>query len=205
MPLRLRQRSSLLFSRLACVLLLCATPSAQAAPDLSQPPLSMIANQLPVAEQPVVAPIRAIFRIEKSENRNQVYYGAHVDEACRPMGPTPIYAYWRMFERGPTITEGLLDREQAGYGLLPQQLVSRAAHGGSVRIRLRAWPDRPVRIELFPHNTGCGARATLNIQHQPAVIQSIYIDIGFLFSVNYALVRGLRIKDGKPIQEKLSR
>jgi len=155
--------------------------------------------QLPVAK------LQSIFHIAKSENRNQVHYGARIDEACRPVGAAPIYAYWRMFERGPQHTEPLLNREQPGYGLGAQQILTRTNRGGTVSIQLRAWPDRPVRIELFRASTGCAARAMLDIQHQPAVIQSIYIDIGFLFSINYAVVRGIRLKDGQPIQEKLRR
>jgi hypothetical protein len=35
--------------------------------------------------------------------------------------------------------------------------------------------------------------------------RSIYIDLGFLFSVNYALVRGIRLADGRAVQEQLRR
>lgn len=99
----------------ACAVWLCAASPTHAAPDLARPPLPMIA--LPsVSQQLPVARVQSIFHIAKSENRNQVHYGAHVDEACRPIGAAPIYAYWRMFERSPTRTEALLDREQPGYG-----------------------------------------------------------------------------------------
>ena len=189
----------------ACATLLCAKAPARAAPDLARPPLPMIATLPPVRQPLPVAELQSIFHISKSENRNQVHYGASVDANCRPIGAAPIYAYWRMLERGPTRTEALLDREQPGYGLAAQQVVTRTNHGGTVRVQLRAWPDRAIRIDLFRAHKGCGARAQLDIQHQPAVIQSIYIDIGFLFSINYAQVRGIRVTDGHPVQEKLRR
>lgn len=182
----------------ACATLLSAASPAHAAPDLTRPPLPLIAAHpvsLPLAK------VQSIFHIKKSENRNQVHYGARVDEACRPIGSAPIYAYWRMLERGPNQSEALLSHEQPAYGIGAQQVLTRT----NVRVQLRAWPDRPMRIELFRTHTGCAARALLDLQHQPAVIQSIYIDLGFLFSINYALVRGTRLQDGQPVQEKLRR
>jgi hypothetical protein len=187
-----------------CATLLCSASATQAAPDLKQP---LLASRMPMPAtlQLPAAAVHAIFRVDKSENRNQVYYGAHVDQACRPAGASPVYAYWRMRERGPDVTEALLGHEQPAYGIHSQKVVARTSRGGSVRLQLRAWPDRPIRLELFPAANGCAARAQLDIENRPAVLQSIYIDIGFLFSVNYALVRGLRIADGNPIQEKLRR
>ncbi|HTU56975.1 MAG TPA: hypothetical protein VMF89_01055, partial [Polyangiales bacterium] len=65
------------------------------------------------------------------------------------------------------------------------------------------WPDRLIKIELFRAANSCAARALVDIQRTPAVLQSIYIDIGFLFSVNYALIKGVRTTNGTPIQERL--
>ena len=178
-----------------CVALLSSVSPTRAAPDLKQP---LLASRVPVPQLPA-APVHAIFRIDKSENRNQVYYGARVDEACRPQGKSPVYAYWRMRERGPGVTEDLLDHEQQAYGIATQQLLTR----GSVRVQLRAWPKRVIKVEIFRAAKGCAARAFLDIQRTPAILQSIYIDIGFLFSLNYALIRGLRTSNASPIQEKL--
>jgi hypothetical protein len=45
--------------------------------------------------------VQSIFFIAKSENKNQVHYGIRLDEACSPAGDSPMFAYWRMLERGP--------------------------------------------------------------------------------------------------------
>ena len=187
-----------------CAARLCSVSPTLAAPDLKQP---LLASRVPVPETPqlTAAAVHAIFRIDKSENRNQVYYGARVDEACRPQGTSPVYAYWHMRERGPNVTEHLLEHEQQAYGIEAQQVLTRARHGGSVRVRLNAWPDRPITLELFPAANGCAARALLDIAHKPSVLQSIYIDIGFLFSINYAELKGVRIADRSPVQEKVRR
>jgi hypothetical protein len=186
-------------SSLFCAVLLFMTTRVSATPDLTP----LLTTSLPVATQLPVAPVHAIFHIAKSENKNQVHYGARVDEACRPLGNQPIYAYWRMRELGPTQTEGLLDREQPAYGIRAQQVLRRSPRGGRIRLQLRAWPDRPLEIEVLPSRTGCAARAYSEIQHQPAVLQSIYIQLGFLFSVRYAEVRGVSIADGRALTERL--
>ena len=149
--------------------------------------------------------VDSVFHIAKSENRNQVHYGARVDAACRPAGMRPIYAYWRMHERGPNVREGLLGHEQPAYGIRSQRTLQRSRAGGSVRLRLRAWPDRPIKIELFRRSTGCAARGLVDIQRQPAVLRSIYVDLGFLFSVNYVLIHGVRIVDARAVHERLQR
>jgi hypothetical protein len=195
-----------------CAVLLSASARAQAAPDVPQPQLPLLAAHVPdgsrvgagAAELAAAsAPVHSIFHIAKSENRNQVHYAARVDERCRPVGASPVYAYWRMREHGPRATEPLLDREQPGYGLQPQQLVERNGRGGSVRVRLRVWPDHPLTIELFPAANGCAARALTDLHHQPTIIRSIYIELGFLFSINYAQLKATRLSDGRAITEKL--
>ena len=168
---------------------LAAAPSTQ--------PSSSVAARLPVA------PVGSVFHIEKSENKNQVHYAVQVDAACRPQTTSPIYGYWRDLEHGPGAVSELLDHEQPAYGLRAPRLVQRNDSGGVIRVSLRAFPDRPLSIELFRTTTGCGARTLVTIRGQPAILSAIYVDIGFLFSVNYALLRGIRVSDGQPVQEKI--
>ena len=150
-----------------------------------------------------LAPVSSVFHIEKSENKNQVHYAVQVDAACRPLGEQPVYGYWRELERGPAAVSQLLEHEQPAYGLRAPRLVQRNDSGGLVRVSLRAFPDRPLAIELLRTPSGCGARALVTIASQPAMLSSIYVDLGFLFSVNYALLRGLRLTDGRALQEKI--
>lgn len=166
-------------------------------------PLAAAPTTQPAGVRLPVAAVGSVFHIEKSENKNQVHYAVQVDEACRPRTAKPVYAYWRELERGPTVVSDLLDHEQPAYGLRAPRLVQRNESGGLIRVSLRAFPERPLSIELFRTTTGCGARALVTIRGQPAVLSSIYVDIGFLFSVNYALLRGVRVSDGQPVQEKI--
>lgn len=156
----------------------------------------------PSAQLPM-APVESIFRIEKSENRNQVHYAVHVDANCKPIGPRPIYGYWRDLERGPTAVSPLLDHEQRAYGLNEPRSIRIGDAASEIGISLRAFPERQLTVQVFRSGDRCFARTVTRIRNQPALLQSIYIDIGFLFSVNYASVRGVRVQDSKPIQEKV--
>lgn len=173
---------------------LLATQPLYAAPTSA---LTAVVN-LPVAS------VESVFYVAKSENRNQVHYAIRVDESCRPVGKRPVYGYWRELERGPRVTSLLLDREQPGYGASEARNVVLNDHGGELQLSLRAI-KRPIAIATFRTGSGCAARATVMIQKQPAVLTSIYVDLGLLMSVNYALVRGVRVSDGKEVSEKLYR
>jgi hypothetical protein len=150
------------------------------------------------------APVQSIFFIAKSENKNQVHYAIQVDGACAPVGAKPVYGYWRDLEKGPRAVSKLLDHEQRAYGLSePRYVRALPEGGGQIRIALRGFPERPLTIDIFRQGAACAARARTVIQGQPAVLTSIYVDIGFLFSVNYAMLRGVRIADGAAVQEKI--
>jgi hypothetical protein len=170
--------------------------------------LGVVPARLLAADPPSRAlpgnPVRSVFFISKSENRNQVHYGVRVDEHCRPAGQHPMYGYWRDFEDGPTATSALLSHEQSAYGLTEPRWVRPAQEGGQIRIGLRGFPDRPLTIETFRGREGCRARAYTTIARAPAMLRSIYVEIGFLFSIDYVLVRGFHTVDGRPVQEKVN-
>lgn len=148
-------------------------------------------------------PLASVFHISKSENKNEVHYGVHVDPDCRPLGKTPVYGYWRDFEVGPNARSPLLEREQPAYGLTRPRFVEQRDEGGTVSIGLRGFPDRAIRIETFRDGDACKARALTNIHGQVAVLHTIYVELGFLFSIDYVIVRGLRLSDGRPTEEKV--
>lgn len=155
------------------------------------------------ASSPAGRPPASVFHIAKSENRNQVHYGVRVDDDCRPVGATPVYGYWRDFEVGPSARSELLDREQPAYGLTRPRFVEHRDEGGTVSIGLRGFPDRSIRVETFREGESCRARALTKIGGQVAVLNHIYVELGLLFSIDYVIVRGLRLPDGRPIQEKV--
>ena len=60
------------------------------------------ADELPVHE------LDSVIFLTKNTNKNQVHYGVHVDEYCRPLEDEPVYAYWRNLEEGPDDRSGLI-------------------------------------------------------------------------------------------------
>ena len=149
------------------------------------------------------ASVSSVFHIEKSENKNQVHYAVQVDAQCHPVGKKPVYGYWRDIEVGPRAVSQLLKHEQPAYGLTDPRSVRRDQNGGEIRIGLRGFPDRALTITTFLEGGKCRARALTKIRKQPAVLTSIYVDLGFLFSVNYVIVRGVRVADGVAVEEKV--
>jgi hypothetical protein len=184
-----RRRARSLSQALCCLssIMLVATHLAAAAPGVALP----------------VASVQSLFFIAKSENRNQVHYAAVVDAACKPVGARPIYGYWRDLEVGPRAVSPLLDHEQPAYGLSEPRYIRPNANGGQIRVSLRGFPERPLIVDIFHQGAGCAARTQVMIHGQPALLTSIYIDLGFLFSVNYAILRGVRMSDGAVVSEKI--
>jgi Domain of unknown function (DUF4833) len=150
-----------------------------------------------------VASVQSLFFIAKSENKNQVHYAVVVDAACKPKGDHPVYGYWREREVSPTAVSRLLDHEQRAYGLSEPRYVRQTPTGGQIRIALRGFPERPLIIETFRARGACGARTYVTIRGETALLTSIYVDLGFLFSINYAMLQGVRVADGQRVQEKI--
>lgn len=150
-----------------------------------------------------MASVQSIFHIAKSENKNQVHYALKVDAACKPVGAQPIYGYWRELERGPKVTSPLLDHEQRAYGVNEPRSIKQLATSAEILVSLRAFPERPLIVQVFRVADRCATRTVTQIKGQSALLQSIYIDIGFLFSVNYAMLKGVRVQDGERVQEKV--
>jgi Domain of unknown function (DUF4833) len=144
-----------------------------------------------------------VFHIAKSENKNQVHYAVKVDSHCRPVGEQPVYGYWRNLENGEKDVSKLLNHELPAYGLTEPRAIRVTPTGGEVHIALRGFPDRALIIQTLKTADGCRARALTSIAKQSAVLRSIYVKLGFLFSVDYAIVRGVRLPDGQPVQEKV--
>lgn len=148
-------------------------------------------------------PVRSVFFIAKSENKNQVHYGVRVDAQCRVKGSEPVYGYWRDLEEGPQVTSKLLAQEQPAYGVTRPRKIENGAQGGKVLFGLRGFPDRSITIQTFAHDGECKAWAMTEIKKTPAILRSLYVELGFLFSIDYVILRGVRIGDGGPVQEKV--
>ena len=147
--------------------------------------------------------VSSAFFIAKSENRNQVHYGVHVDAACSPVGAEPVFAYWRMLEHGPGATEPLLSREVPAYGLADQHVVERGPGGGRATVRLRALGNRTIDVVTASQNGACVATATTTIGGQPAALASVYAQLKWPWGVDYLMLSGRALSDGHAVRERL--
>jgi hypothetical protein len=147
--------------------------------------------------------VPSAFFIAKSENKNQVHYGVHVDAACRLVGAAPVFAYWRMLEHGPAATEPLLSREVPAYGLADQRVVERGAEGGKATVRLRALGNRTIDVVTTSRDGACLATATTTIGGQPAELSSVFAQLKWPWGVDYLMLSGRALSDGHPVSERL--
>jgi hypothetical protein len=146
--------------------------------------------------------IPSAFFIAKSENKNQVHFAVAVDSKCAPLGDAPVRPYWLMLEKGPAVTEPLLAREQGPYGLASQQVLTRTADGGSVRVTLKAVPARPVTIETMRESDGtCSYHTHMTIASKAGRLQYVYVKLAFV-SIDYLLLVG-KDDEGGELKERI--
>jgi hypothetical protein len=143
-----------------------------------------------------------LFSISKSENRNEVVYAVHLDDGCAPVGDAPVYAFWRMRERGEAIVEPLLSREEAAYGIARQRVAERGSNGGELDIALRALPGRPIRIQTQKQDGVCRAWSTTPIAGTDAHLYNVYVKLRFL-GVDYLLLSGWSIDGRQVVREQV--
>ncbi len=142
--------------------------------------------------------VRSVAVVTKSENKNEVHYAIALDDQCMPVGRSPVYGYWQMRERGPDVVEPILDREQRAYGI-----ASQSVSGNTVSVHLRALPDRAITFETTKKGNVCTARALAPIDGKQARLANVYVKLGFL-SVQYLLVQGIGLDDGKTVRERVA-
>lgn len=144
----------------------------------------------------------SVFHIDRNKNRNQVHYGVHVDDQCRPVGAQPVYNYWLRLEKNPPETEPLRFFQQAAYGFQKQEVEA----DGRIEVRLRALPGRQVVIRLASVGGACKAEAFLTIDGKDAHLEKVFVfaDEGvFLPTVRYIELYG-RSNDGVAVYEKIA-
>jgi hypothetical protein len=140
----------------------------------------------------------SVLVIAKSSNRNQVHYAALIDGTCTPAGPSPVRPYWHMFERGPLVTEPLLNREQRLLGLERETVA-----GDDIQFALRGMPARTFTVHLGRAADGrCASWVGTTIAGVPARVDSVYVKQK-LFSVEYVLLTGWSL-EGTLVRERVS-
>jgi len=168
---------------LAAVAALGALASLAAVPARAEPPAS-------------------VFHIDRNKNRNQVHYGVHVDEKCRPVGDEPVYNYWLRLERDPVETEPLSFFQQRAYGFQKQKIES----DGRIEVRLRALPDRQLVIRVASVAGACKAETFMTIDGKQAYLDKVFVFAAegvLLPTVRYIELYG-RSNDGHAVYEKIS-
>jgi hypothetical protein len=164
----------------------------------------LIASAAPVEAAPQSA-AATLFFVSKSENRNQVVYEVRVDESCRLLGDSPVFAIWRMLELGPTRTEPLLPLESPAYGIARQEIVERSGSGGAVRIALRALPDREILVRSGEIDGKCVATATTHINDTRARLFNVHARLSWPFGIASLRMTGWAESDGHVVYETLRR
>lgn len=144
--------------------------------------------------------VRSAFFVARSNNKNQVHYGVRVDAACRPVGADPIHAYWRMLESRGEI-EPLLPMEAPAYGVRDVEEVQRDAASTRLRLKLRAFPERPVFVTVTKTDAGCDAVATTAINGAPSRLYFVYVKLKWPFGIDQLLLRGSSSLDGRRVEE----
>ena len=164
--------------------------------------ISLLAHSSPVRFGP--HDVASLFSITKSENKNEVMYAVHLDAQCSPSGEAPVFAYWRLNEKGPGVLEPLLPLEEKAYGIERQRVLSNGGPGGKVELALRAVPTRPIVI-LTAMNAGrCEARSFVTISGESALLSNVYVKLSGL-RMDYVLLLGLSADRRRVVREKLTR
>jgi hypothetical protein len=159
---------------------------------------------VPFAHAGAERDVRSVFFVAKSENRNQVHYGVHVDPGCAPVGPAPVFGYWRMFEHGPLATEPLLARETRAYGFSGERVLAKDPEGGRVLVVLAALERRPILVETHSTGGACVATATTAIGGIPASLSSVFAQLRWPFGVDSLTLTGRALADGRIVRERIA-
>lgn len=159
-------------------------------------------------EQPALGPhdIATLFFINKSDDKNRVDYGIHLDESCVPVAKDAVFPYWRVFEHAPPVrTCNLNALDRLAYGISTQRLISRSATGAQYYLRLKA-----IHRELYVTTTKeadgrCTAvvhTAMASVEH--AELLSAYVKLRRPLSVEYLDIHGREHGTGLPIHERIN-
>jgi hypothetical protein len=149
--------------------------------------------------------VATVFFISKSDDKNRVDFGIHLDGDCVPVGGSAVFSYWREFEHAPPVRlHGLSLLDKIPYGIDGQGLVARTPAGADYVVRLKKF-DRPIGIATRKEADGtCTAKARAQIQGAVAEFVSVYAKLAGLFSVDYIDIHG-KDASGAPIVERVKK
>jgi hypothetical protein len=161
--------------------------------------LALLASPTRNSHAPPLPELPSVMVIAKSSNRNQVHYAVAVDESCGPAGPAPVHPYWRMLERGPSVTEPLQANEQRVLGVDHQEV-----SGDSVQFALTGMPGRQFTVHTLRAGDGrCASWVGTTIARTRARLAGIFVQQKLFGSVDYVLLKGTT-DDGSTVSERVS-
>jgi Domain of unknown function (DUF4833) len=135
-----------------------------------------------------------LFLVTKSENRNRVLYVLRLDEKCAPVGEAPVRAYWQMLEKGVSVTEPLLSREDRAYGL------RQTLRSDVVRLSLNALPDREITVITWRAAGACMAAAWTTLRGERARLVEVHAVLSWPFGIDHVVVQG-QTREGRLVEE----
>jgi hypothetical protein len=139
-----------------------------------------------------------LFVIERSANKNVVYYVAQLTRDGTLDPKEPVIAYWIMLANGGHREELTFVEKQLAYGFTIQPDPS----GRGYRMALAA--DREREITVYQKDDK--VTAEIMISGRPAILTKLFVnsnDGGILPSVNYIELFGRDIMTGEQRYEKL--
>ncbi|WP_053332109.1 DUF4833 domain-containing protein [Turneriella parva] len=143
-----------------------------------------------------------LFHIKRNKNRNQVHYAVRYDEAaCKPVGDEAVYGYWLNLEIGPNSYEPIGRFERMAYGIQSQ-----TADGDNLLVKLKAFPDRVIKIVFSKTGAACKLTPFISINGQESIFKEIYVfaEEGLIKpTVKYVDILGT--KGGAPVTERINR
>jgi len=148
--------------------------------------------------------VASLFTVSKSENKNQVVYAIHLDAQCAPLGEAPVFAYWRMNEKGPDAIEPLLAVEEKAYGIERQRIVSSGGAGAKMEVALKAMPSRPIVIDTAMRAGSCKAWSTMPIAGETSFLYDVYVKL-IGPRVEYLVISGWSADRSRVVHERLTR
>lgn len=147
--------------------------------------------------------VHSVFHVEKSENQNQVHYGLRLDANCRPLGKSPVFAYWKRLKKGVRVDEPLVGAGVRVYGASDSQTVLISATGGHVEMYVKALKRLSVDIRVQKAKEGCQATPTVMLHGERAKLDHAFLQLGrFGLTVKYVDVVGIKEKGGQSVTEQ---
>jgi hypothetical protein len=171
---------------------------------------------LPTANAHAAAPkfssfdVPTVFYISKSDDRNRVDYGIHLDEHCSPADDDAVFPYWREFENSPPIRIHSLGMfEFIAYGVSEQRALRKTPVGGMHTVTLRQVKRISIRIFTKKEPDGhCSAQARAIIHGKESELTHVYVKLGkggLTPSVEHIEMHGKDLDSGQEVIERMAK